>query len=136
MADLADAFQNTATTAAKAFEDAENPQTYGRFPAEVINPKNKRPQLGLVGGNEVSYSVNTWPDIESDLRGTTRPLTACPTREHLPPQSGKIIRNTTRGGFEVDATPVALKEFQPWAYPGTVAPLPLRKETCGRPEKY
>lgn len=135
MSSLLEAFASVNTTAHR-IERAENPQTYGRFAGEVENPKGGRHILGLVGGNEVSLTRTNWSDIESDLRGITRPNTRCPTREHLPSTDPKVVRNNPKIHIELDTTLLHKKEVQMWAYPATVAPQPLIKETCGSPEKY
>ncbi len=114
----------------------ENPQAYGRFNAEVEHPKAARHVLGLVGGNEVSFVRTNWPDVESDLRGITRPNTNCPMREHLPVDGPLLKRSNPKGSITIDRTPMNLREMQMMAYPAVIGPEPLVKESCGRPEKY
>jgi hypothetical protein len=98
----------------------------------------KRHTLGLVGGNEISKLAGNPQDIESELRGLTRPLTGCPSRQYQATEEGqeKIIINNRKTNMAIDIRPMHLAEAQMWAYPVTYAPQPLRKETCGRPEKY
>lgn len=114
----------------------ENPQAYGRFNAEVEHPRPARHVLGLVGGNESAFVRTNWPDVESDLRGITRPNTFCPTRQHLPPTGPLLKRTNPKETITIDTTPIKMREMQMWAYPAVVAPEPLVKESCGRPEKY
>jgi hypothetical protein len=113
-------------------------QNYSIAENNLVSPQNKRHILGLVGGNEVSQMAGNPQDIESDLRGLTRPLTGCPGREYKPTMAGqeKLVINNRKTNLAIDIRPVHLPEYQMWAYPVTYAPLPLRKETCGRPEKY
>lgn len=129
-----------------AWENRENPQLYDKLESQVVSPDPRRHMLGIVGGNAVSVvkdsKINITNgqqiDIESDLRGTSRPLTFCPLRKYQPQSPGQttIVRNTTKGRFAVDAKLFNLPNMQMWAYPATYAPEPLQKETCGRPEKY
>ena len=136
MASLSEAYP-TPNTDAKHFERAENPQSYDEFSAAVRHVKERRHILGLVGGNEVSRIAGNQADLESDLLGITRPTTWSATRQHLPQTDpNRIERNTSKGTFSVNVTPVHLPDYQQWAYPSVLAPLPLKKETCSRPEKY
>lgn len=121
---------------AATFERTENPQTYSRFDGEVEHVKAGRHVLGLVGGNEVSLTKSNWPDVESDLKGITRPNTDCPSRQHLPPYGTTIERNNPKTKLTLDVTMQHLPAVQFWAYPSVIGPEPLIKETCGRPEKY
>ena len=104
----------------------------------LASPAAKRHILGVVGGNDVSRLAGNPQDIESDLTWRTRPLTNCPSREYKPTLQGqeKIVINNRKTHLAIDIRPVHLPEYQMWAYPQTFAPLPLKKETCGRPEKY
>jgi hypothetical protein len=129
-----------------AWEKRENPQVYDELEVQVVSPTPKRQLLGLVGGNNVSVvnssQINVvngqQADVESDLRGTTRPLTFCPWRKYQPQGPGQttITRVNTKGRFSVDAKLYNLAPMQMWAYPAAYAPEPMLKETCGRPEKY
>ena len=116
----------------------ENPFKYRELVQQWVSPVPKRHQLGLVGGNEVSIIAGNVMDIESDLRGTTRPLTHCPDQEHAPiPENATSlpIRNR-KTNITINITPKPLQEYQMWAYGGAYKPLPLVKETCGQPHKY
>ena len=135
MAELSQAFDSVNSKARKQ-DPYENPQAYSRFNGEVEHVKGARHILGLVGGNEASFVKTNWPDVESDLRGITRPNTNCATRHHLPPDSYVVERKNPKQDFTLDMTPLNLKEYQMWAYPSVIAPQPLVKETCGAPHKY
>jgi hypothetical protein len=136
MASLSEAFTSP-NNDAKLFERAENPQGYDELPEFVRHVKERRHILGLVGGNEVSRIAGNQVDLESDLQGITRPTTWSTARQHLPQADPKVIeRNTAKGVFKVDVTPQHLPTYQLWAYPSVLAPEPLKKESCGRPEKY
>ena len=136
MAALSEAYDSVNSKAARQ-DPYENPQTYQRFNAEVEHPKAARHILGLVGGNDVSFVKTNWPDVESDLRGITRPNTDCAARKHLPPDSYSVTRTNPKvEKFHLDMTPINRPEVQMWAYPAVIAPEPLKKETCGAPHKY
>jgi hypothetical protein len=113
-------------------------QNYSITENKLASPQAKRHILGLVGGNEVSQMAGNPQDIESDLRGITRPLTNCPSREYKPTMAGqeKLVVNNRKTNLAIDIRPVHLPDYQMFGLPQTFAPLPLRKETCGRPEKY
>jgi len=104
----------------------------------LASPAPKRHVLGIVGGNEVSQLAGNPQDIESELRGLTRPLTNCPSREYKPTMADQKTLNiqNRKTNLSIDIRPVHLAEYQMWAYPVTYAPLPLKKETCGAPQKY
>jgi hypothetical protein len=113
-------------------------QNYSVYENRLASPPPKRHILGIVGGNDVSQMAGNPQDIESDLRNLTRPLTKCPGREYKPMKvdQEKLVINNRKTHLAIDLRPVHLPEYQMWAYPKALAPLPLHKETCGRPEKY
>jgi hypothetical protein len=135
MASLSEAY-GVVNEVAKTQDPVENPQAYSRFNSEVEHPKAARHILGLVGGNEVSFVRTNWPDVESDLRGITRPNTDCTARAHLPPTGPLQKRSNPKGSITIDTTPIKMREAQFWAYPAVIGPEPFIKETCGQPEKY
>ena len=121
------------------WEKKENPQTYELMPSYGENPRPSQHLLGIVGGNEVPYKNRALQvDIESDLRGTTRANTFCPSRQHQPlsPTVQSIKRDTPKEKTTVPVHTAPLKQSQMWAYPATLAPESLTIETCLRPEKY
>ena len=113
-------------------------QNYSIVENKLATPVARRHILGLVGGNEVSRMAGNPQDIESDLRNLTRPLTKCPEREYQPMRMGQeqLVINNRKTHLALDLRPVHLPDYQMWAYPVTFGPQPLKKETCGRPEKY
>jgi hypothetical protein len=114
----------------------ENPQAYDNFAASVRHVKERRHILGLVGGAGVSRIAGNQADLESDLRGITRPNSDATYRHHLPPKDKEIVRTNPKGDVRIDAALVKIQEYQQWAYPSVLAPEPLAKESCYRPEKY
>jgi hypothetical protein len=122
-----------------SWEKKENPQTYMLLPSYGENPKPSQHILGVVGGNEVPYKNRQLQvEVESDLRGITRPNTFCPDRQHkpLPPNVKEISRVVPKQNVKVNVVTQPLKQSQMWAYPATVAPESFTIETCARPEKY
>lgn len=113
-------------------------QNYVENENGLASPPPKRHILGLVGGNEVSQVVANPQDVESELRGLFRPLTGCPGRQYQATRMGqeKVVIENRKSNIALDIRPKHLAEAQMWAYPVTYAPAPLKKETCGRPEKY
>ncbi len=120
------------------WEKKENPQHYDFLESTYINPEPKRHILGLVGGNEVSLIKGNMVDLESDLRGINIPNTFCPWRQYQPPIKGtnEIMRNNTKTELKIDITPQHLQTYQMWAYPGVIAPVPMKRDVCFQPEKY
>lgn len=117
----------------------ENPQSYEESPFfRYVSPNPQRHILGLVGGNEVSLIKGNMVDLESDLRGTTRPLTHCAPQEHqpLPLNNPSIVRQNRRTDLAIDVRPAHLKNYQMWAYPSVQAPAPLEQDKCKFPHKY
>jgi hypothetical protein len=130
MASLADAFiVNTPK------ECNENPQAYDEEQVFVQHVKEARHELGLVAGNAVSRIAGNQADLESDLRGITRVNSDSMSRHHLPPKCNTIKRDNPKIKINIDGTLVHLKEYQQWAYPSVIGPLPIEKG-CHRPEKF
>ena len=116
----------------------ENPFGYREYVQQWISPDPKRHQLGLVGGNNVSLARGNLEDVESDLRGITRPNTWCPALEHSPLTKGQthVRVDNRKTNLNIDITPIHLPEYQMWGYTGAPKPMPFVQETCGRPYKY
>ncbi len=128
----------TSQSGAAAWETKENPQMYPMTRFVYTSPDPKRHELGLVAGNNVSVISGNMMDLESDLRGITRPNTFAPWRKYQPPQPSEksIVRNNTKGDLTIDKTPVHLPTYQMWAYPAVYAPVKLQTNVCGSPQKY
>jgi len=55
-----------------------------------------RHELGIVGGTAVSHSKGNLVDLESDLRGQTRLMSMCASRQWMPtPEGGLIVNEKT-----------------------------------------
>jgi hypothetical protein len=120
------------------FESKENPQSYNENVFNYVHKKPARHILGLVGGNAVSLPTGNMVDVESDLRRLNIPLTACPAREYQAPPAKQttITRKNVKTNLTIDVRPRHLPAIQMWSYAPTFAPVPMRVQQCGRPEKY
>jgi hypothetical protein len=123
---------------APEWESIENPQAYSMTQFAYTSPEPRRHELGLVGGNNVSQIAGNMIDLESDLRGITRPLTFAPWKKYQPPQPAEktIERNNVKQQLVIDKTLVHQPVYQMWAYPAAYAPTPLKTEVCASPQKY
>ena len=135
MAALSEAYDSVNSKAHQQ-DPYENPQAFYRLGVEAEHPKPIRHILGLVGGNDSPLTKGNTSDIESDLKGITRPNSDCTERHHLPDKNPVFTRRNPKETITLDSTPVPLREAQFWAYPSVIAPTPFRKETCGQPHKY
>jgi hypothetical protein len=61
-----------------------SPLSFILDPIQHENCNQCRMELGIVGGNAVSHIAGNMVDIESDLRGQTRPSAQCPGTKFLP----------------------------------------------------
>jgi hypothetical protein len=125
---------------ATTMEKNENPQSYAYADYTVKHVKSARHILGLVGGNEVSGVKGNVTDVESDLRGTTRPLTRGSARQHQPLHTKQMMIERVNSKYNtplrINIQPNHLPTYQMWAYPATFAPQPFAKESCQNPEKF
>jgi hypothetical protein len=87
--------------------------------ARYENPSKCRHELGLVGGPTVSHIEGNLVDLESDLRGQTRYLAQCASRQYQPPADG-LIRNDKTA--PIDTRPRHLRSCQMFSYQSV--PLP------------
>jgi len=135
MASITEAY-NSVNETANRNDPYENPQVFQRLRSEGEHPKTARHMLGLVGGNEVSLTKSNWPDVESDLKGITRPNTDCAARKHLPFSGNIVVRKNPKNYFVMNTAKDHLPPAQMWAYPSVIGPKPIVNEVCVRPEKY
>jgi hypothetical protein len=68
----------------KTLSQSTSPVNYTLDPNKFYNCHDCRPDLGLLGGNNVSVTRNNMVDLESDLFGITRQNSLCPERKYLP----------------------------------------------------
>jgi hypothetical protein len=94
--------------------------------------------LGIIGGNAVSLPQGNMVDVESELLGLYFPLTKSPARQYQPPpvKQSMIYRKSTKGSVSINVAARHLPEIQMWPYAATFAPIPMKVNQCGSPEKY
>jgi len=134
---------------------------YTQIPQKFYHPNASRNALGLVGGNDVSVASGNLVDVESDLRGTTRDLSNCPSRKFqasacspatneplnghsslapiqggCPPKQLVFTDRATGKVRAVNTTPRHLPTTQYVSYPGVPAPEPLVQEVHGYPWRF
>ena len=75
----------------KAIQESTSPLNYTLYPGQFENCAKCRIEFGSVGGNGVSLFSGNLVDLESDLRGQTRPSSLCPLNHYQPScdKSGK-----------------------------------------------
>lgn len=59
-------------------------------PLKYNNCNKCRPELGIVGGTNVSDSIGNLVDLENNLFGIDRPSTRCPDYKFLPSDNGYV----------------------------------------------
>lgn len=74
-----------------ALHQSTAPVGYILDPIRYYNVNECRYKLGLVGGNQVSHMTDSLVDLESDLRGQTRPLTHCWQYKYHPRDDGLSV---------------------------------------------
>ena len=116
--------------------------SYVLIPEKWSNPNKCRNALGMVGGAEVSHVKGNLVDLESDLKGITRPQSKCNAKQYVPncplgggdcpdyPNSISYVDKSTGEKRSVDTEPNHLRTCQTWSYPGTPVPRPYGQETC------
>jgi len=116
--------------------------SYVLIPEKWENPNKCRNALGMVGGSEVSHVKGNLVDLESDLKGITRPQSKCNTKQYVPtcplgggdcpdyPGQINYVDKSTGEKRAVSTEPAHLRTCQTWSYPGTPVPRPYGQETC------
>ena len=136
---------------------------YTQIPQKFYHPNASRNALGLFGGNDVSVASGNLVDVESDLRGTTRDLSNCPSRKFqssaacspatneplnghslqlapiqggCPPQQIVFTDRATGKVRAVSTAPRHLPTTQYVSYPGVPAPEALVQQVHGYPWRF
>jgi hypothetical protein len=110
-------------------------------PNRFENCNKCRMEFGLVGGTNVSHISGNLVDLESDLMGTTRLNTKCPTLQYLNPcptgdmntcQPRQILIRSTPNtqGRVIDTTPRHLSSCQMIRYKPVPLPAPMEPVRC------
>ena len=68
----------------KSIQESTSPLNYTIYPGKYENCAKCRIEFGTVGGNGVSLFSGNLVDLESDLRGQTRPVSLCPLNKYQP----------------------------------------------------
>lgn len=68
----------------KNLQQSTDPLQYALYTGKYENTAKCRIELGSVGGNGVSLFNGNLVDLESDLRGQTRPSSLCPCDKYSP----------------------------------------------------
>lgn len=91
------------------------PFAYLIDPIRYQNENKCRHEFGLLGGANVSHISGNLVDLESDLKGITRPHTQCAENDYAPPK-GNMIKPKNYMKFAdvpaIDTTPLHLQSCQ------------------------
>lgn len=74
----------------KELDQSVGPLSYSLNPIKYENCNKCRMELGIIGGSAVSQIKGNLVDLESDLRGSTRPNSNCPSKKYVPSCPDKI----------------------------------------------
>lgn len=101
------------------------PALYVMDPSRFENENKCRHEFGLLGGANVSHISGNLVDLESDLRGITRPASVCPVMKYEKPKSNVIMpKNYMKFANvpQIDTTPQHLTSCQMIHYPPVNGP--------------
>lgn len=68
----------------KDLKESLNVGCYQMYAGKYDNKNKCRIDFGIIGGNNVSLYKGNLVDLESDLRGQTRPMSLCPKHKFMP----------------------------------------------------
>lgn len=74
-----------------SLNESAAPLSYVLNPIKYENCSKCRNELGLVGGTAVSNISGNLVDLESDLRGSTRANSQCPSKKYHAPTNNQIV---------------------------------------------
>ena len=112
-------------------------------PSKYYNCNRCRMQLGIVGGNDVSQIQGNLVDLETELRGTTRHTSLCPTNKYQPPcydiskcQPSDIIvpPHGCNRGRVINTRLLHLPPCQMFDYPSIPLPPVIKSPPCPPPK--
>jgi hypothetical protein len=93
-----------------------------------------RPELGIVGGNNVSLVKGNLVDLENDLRGQTRLQTRCPDKKNswMTKKDGKIVipKQIGKKSVTIDTNKLHLPPCQLIRYDPVNLPPPYVMPEC------
>ena len=115
----------------KNLEQSTGPLRYAMYPGKYNHCEPCRVEQGILGGNVVSIFRGNLVDLESDLRGQTRPASQCPDHKYNPWCRNNDCQNGYPSGSQ-DCQ--ALLQHQPSCrmvqYPPVVLPEELVVPLC------
>lgn len=97
-------------------------------PERFEHPNKCRPELGLIGGANVSQVKGNVVDVESELLGITRNLSKCAISQVKPLDQSPIIMNDKTK--PIDTTKRHLRSCQMFTYPAVPMPDPQAYNRC------
>lgn len=103
----------------KQLLESTGPLNYAMYTGKYENCARCRVEFGIVGGNNVSLFSGNLVDLESDLRGQTRPASLCPSMKYHPKYP-----DGSRNGL------VPQKTCQMFKYPKVPEPPQFKQQTC------
>jgi len=110
-------------------KESTNPLAYQLNTIKYENCNKCRHELGLVGAQSASLITGNLVDLENDLRGQTRRLSQCPSKQYHPSKNitiqdkcgKKRILNTEK----IHLTSCQMIKYKPVPYP-----KPIIMKTC------
>jgi hypothetical protein len=107
----------------KTLQQSTGPLDYVMYTGKYENSAKCRIEFGTVGGNAVSLYSGNLVDLESDLRGQTRPASLCPSTKYNPNEKmqGKLMHQPSC-------------QFQ--YYPKTPMPEHFKPSSCNYRNNY
>ena len=88
-----------------------------------------RHELGLIGGTSVSHVKGNLVDLESDMRGQTRLVTKCISKQWHPLKPGEPITNDKTP--PIDTKRIHIKGCQMLSYKEVPIPKGVNYDGCG-----
>lgn len=116
--------------------DSVEPLNHILDPMRFYRCQTCRPELGILGGTNVSHVSGNLIDLENELRGQTLPLTHCPTGKYQGPPEDRFLyrRNCLKPGNPMTKVDTEMDRHLPpcqfFEYKGVPAPPKTKVEPC------
>lgn len=125
-------------------QQSVGPLEYQLNPLKYENCNKCRIELGVVGGSAVSHIKGNLVDLETDLRGTTRRASLCPSQKYQSPCPTGDINTCQPGNIHIPSTAcnqarnintemVHLPSCQMIRYKPVPLPAPAVLDSCPAP---
>ena len=115
----------------KRMQESTGSYSYSMYQGKYDNSSKCRIELGQVGGNGVSLYSGNLVDLESDLRGQSRPASLCPSKKFHPECT---VPSNGRCSLGLPCAPnnnlVHQKSCQMVTYPPTPQVPPFKEASC------